>query len=84
MALLLVVAEREERRAIRRERLFRDRTNPLDSLNDQEIYSRYRFTRNGIVQVLDRITASLEPETQVYGLTLTLNLNKILKFKALS
>ncbi len=65
MALLLVVAAREERSAIRRERLFRDRTNPLESLNDQEIYSRYRFTRHGIVQVLDRITASLEPETWV-------------------
>ena len=35
-------------RAIRRERIFRDRENPLEILNDEQLYSKYRFTRDGI------------------------------------
>ncbi len=64
MALLLL-ADREERRALRRECLFRDRRNPLDSLNDQEIIRRYRFTRQGILRLLDRVGDQLQHETRV-------------------
>ena len=50
-------------RALRRERLFRDRRCPLDTLTDDEIYRRYRFTRNGIVGLLERV--ELEHDTKV-------------------
>ncbi|XP_038057592.1 putative nuclease HARBI1 [Patiria miniata] len=63
MALMLL-ADREARRAIRRERLFRDRRNPLDSLNDEEILTRYRFTRHGVFQVLERVADELESDTR--------------------
>lgn len=62
MALMLLF-DAEARRALRRERLFRDRRNPLDALTDSEIYQRYRFTRNGIVRLLERV--ELERDTKV-------------------
>ena len=64
MALLLL-AEREHRRALRRERLFRDRTNPLDTLAELEIRSRYRFTREGVFCVLEELGDVLEHRTRV-------------------
>lgn len=45
----------ETRRAIRRERVFRDRTNPLDSLDDLQLYSRYRFHRNEVLEMVQKI-----------------------------
>ena len=50
------------RRAIRRERIFRNRENPLETLTDEQLYSKYRFTRDGIhflcenCEGLDQIT----------------------------
>ena len=35
-------------RALRRERIFRDRENPLEVLTDEQLYSKFRFTRDGI------------------------------------
>ena len=31
-----------------RDRVFRDRTNPLDTFNDADLVKRYRFSRVGI------------------------------------
>ena len=42
-------------RAFRRERVFRDRIDPLDNLNDEELYTKYRFSRNGILFLTDLI-----------------------------
>ena len=35
-------------RALRRERVFRDRENPLEILTDDELYRKFRFSRDGI------------------------------------
>ena len=43
------------RRAIRRERVFRDCTNPLDSLDDLQLYSRYRFHHNEPLEIVQEI-----------------------------
>ena len=42
-------------RAIRRERVFRERCNPLAEFDDGELYSRYRFDRNGVLFITDLI-----------------------------
>lgn len=47
MLPFLAISDNENYR-LRQLRIFRDRTNPLDSLNDQEIYERYRFSREVI------------------------------------
>ena len=48
---------------LRRERIFRDRSNPLDKYNDDEMYEHYRFTRRGILHVLDRLAPQLDRQT---------------------
>ena len=50
---------------MRRERLFRDRRNPLHTLTDEEIIRRYRFTRHGITQLLERVGRQIQHATQV-------------------
>lgn len=45
--------EEEVQRHMRRERVFRDRSNPLDSYNDDLLYKRYRFDRASILGIVD-------------------------------
>jgi hypothetical protein len=42
-------------RAMRRERVFRDRENPIDYFNDDQLYVRYRFGRRNILFILSLI-----------------------------
>ena len=51
------------RRAIRRERVFRDRTNPLEIYDDQQLIERYRFNRQSILRLTDVLMESLESST---------------------
>ena len=62
MALQLILME--NRRALRRERVFRDRKNPLDEYDDVEMYKKYRFTRFGSLHIIDRVEAHLHHPTQ--------------------
>jgi hypothetical protein len=39
------------RRAMRRERIFRDRTNPLEIYDDLELLEGFRFDRRTILQI---------------------------------
>ena len=50
--------------AIRRECIFRDRLNPLDIFDDTELYSRFRFDREGIMMIIDLLDAELSHLTQ--------------------
>ena len=47
------------RRALRRERLFRDRNNPLDFYDDVELYNKFRFRRENIFTVIDELADGL-------------------------
>ena len=38
---------------IRRDRVFRDRTNPLDMYDDIELFQRFRFPRRELLEVID-------------------------------
>lgn len=40
-------------RALRRERVFRDRTNPVEVYNDSDLYSKFRLTRHAILELTD-------------------------------
>ena len=62
MAFMLLL--QENRRALRRERVFRDRKNPLDSYDDTEMYSKYRFTRLGCIILIDLFAEGLEHPTK--------------------
>ena len=64
MALTHLLMQNEYRRAMARERVFRDRTNPLDIFNDQKLYKRYRFSRKGCMFLIDLLSPELEPATQ--------------------
>ena len=50
--------------SLQRQRVFRDRMNPLDSLSDEELYTKYRFTRNGILFLIDILEPHLKRATK--------------------
>ena len=50
-------------RALQRERVFRDITNPLDTYSDTKMHKYYRFTRNGVMRVIDILEPHLRPQT---------------------
>ena len=60
MAYLLLLVER----ARRRERVFRDRTQPLDIYDDVDMFKKYRFNRAGVTYLIDRLGGHLEHQTQ--------------------
>ena len=51
------------RRALRRERVFRDRTKPLDIYDDFELIDKYRFDRQSIMMICDMLHDDLESST---------------------
>lgn len=62
MAAFLLIRE-QQRNHLRRNRVFRDRLNPLDAYNDTEIIARYRLSRPMIMELYDEIGEPLEPAT---------------------
>jgi hypothetical protein len=65
MAFLLhqEVVEAEAEAAFRRERVFRDRLNPLDYLRDFEIVERYRLPRHFIFEIIDLVRDDVDRPT---------------------
>ena len=61
---LFMIEEDENRRALRRDRVFRDRLNPLDVYDDVEILRRYRFTRPVLLEVIDLLEDDISPFTR--------------------
>ena len=56
--------ERVNQRARRRERIFRDRTNPLDLWTDEEMHAKYRFSRLSCLQIIDLLHDQLQHPTR--------------------
>ncbi len=52
------------RRQFRRNRVIRDRTNPLDVYNDNEVFERYRFSRVRIFELEEDLRVDLEHQSQ--------------------
>ncbi|XP_062570042.1 putative nuclease HARBI1 [Saccostrea cucullata] len=61
MALLQAILEENK---IRKNRIFRDRLNPLDAYDDAEILSRYRMTRHCLMDVIDMVRKDVSHETK--------------------
>ena len=53
----------EVRTAMRRERIFRNRTNPLEIYDDLELFERFRFDRRTILQIAQLLQDDLESST---------------------
>ena len=64
MAVALILLEREERRALRRQRVFRDRLHPLDTYDDTDLIQRYRVTRPVLLEVIDLVDDDIAPYTR--------------------
>ena len=48
------------RRALRRERVFRDRTKPLNIYDDFELIDKYRFDRQSIMMICDMLPGAIK------------------------
>ena len=56
----LILPRYRQRRLLRRNRIFRDRTNPLDKFNDLELFWQFRFRRADILQITNELKEELE------------------------
>ena len=63
MAVHVALLHQQNNR-VRRPRVFRDRTHPLDAYNDVEIIERYRLPRPLIIELHDLIQNDIEPQTR--------------------
>ena len=64
MAALQILLGERIAAGLRRERVFRDRNYPLDNFNNEEMFERYRFTRRGVMQLMDTFSADLNRPTR--------------------
>ena len=60
MAAVLLALDEEYENAFRKERVFRDRTNPLDSMDDEEIIAKYKLSRELIFHLIDDLQDDLQ------------------------
>ena len=60
----ILAHDRRNRHFLRRDRIFRDRTNPLDTLTDGELLGKYRLTRQGIIFLCNMLQEQLGRSTQ--------------------
>lgn len=62
---MAAMVEEAVRRGLRRERVFRDRANPLDAYCDTELRKRYRFSHRGCIYLVhvDLLHVELEHPT---------------------
>lgn len=63
MAAAMLLIDNEARRALRRQRVFRDRLHPLDAYDDTELLRRYRVTRPVLTEIIDLIQDDIQPVT---------------------
>ena len=55
---------RQLRRVVRIERVFQDRLNPLEILSDEEVFRRYRFRGQTIMDIVEVVFPFLERPTK--------------------
>ena len=68
-------------RSLRRQRIFRDRLNPLDYLDDNQVHTKYRFSRQGILFLCDILEDKLRrPTNRSYALPVHLQVLTALSY----
>ncbi|XP_053391971.1 uncharacterized protein LOC128554686 [Mercenaria mercenaria] len=67
MAALIALLDDRNRRALRRERVFRDHSEVLDTFSDQDLIARYRFDRNCIFEIIDKVRGDVTLPTNRGG-----------------
>ena len=83
MAVFLYLANNQRHRRAQIGRVFRDRTNPLDTLNDEEIRSRYRLDRPRILSLCELLTPHLtRPTNRSQALPVSLQVMTALRYFA--
>ena len=60
-------AQIQYRRAFRRNRLIRDRKNPLDFCDNVKLRERFRFRRCDIFELVDDLNPDLDTDMNIYG-----------------
>ena len=81
----VVVWISQHRRNLKRNRVFRDRKNPLESTmyDDVELYAKFRFRRHDILTIADEMRDDLEcPDTRQGPLPATLQVIVALRMYA--
>ena len=56
----VVVWRSKHRRNLKRNRVFRDRRNPLDTYDDVELYDKFRIRRHDILTIVDELQDDLD------------------------
>ena len=78
-----VVVAHRYRGNLQRERVFRDRTNPLEIYDDIELHARFRFRRIHILSIVDEVWDAIEyPVTRQGSLSGLLQVLIALRFFA--
>lgn len=70
------------RRNLRRNRIFRDRSNPFDKFDDVELFRKFRFRRMDIIAITDSIQDELAHPNRRGALTPLLQVLVALRFYA--
>ena len=70
------------RRALRRERVFKDRTHPLEIYNDEQVYRKFRFYRQFIFNLAKELRDDIEFPLPSGSLTPVLQVCLSLRFYA--
>ena len=79
----VVVWRSQHGKNLRRNRVFRDRKNPLDMYDDGESYDKFRFRRHDILTIVDELRDDLEyPDTRQGSLPATLQVIVALRMYA--
>ncbi|XP_071944610.1 putative nuclease HARBI1 [Antedon mediterranea] len=82
MALPMIGLGIIDRERPRIERIFRDRTHPLDAYNDDELYRKYRFPRAEILMLTDLIINHLRQSNKNHSVPPVLQVCTALRFYA--
>ena len=81
MAVALFIVQEEYNRAMRRERSFCDRSDPLDAMSDEELISKYRLNRECIFNLVEELNDDLKsPTRRNYALLSYLQVLTALRF----
>ena len=80
MAVALFIVQEEYNHAMRRERSFCDRSDPLDAMSDEELISKYRLNRECIFNLVEELNDLKSPMRRNYALLSYLQVLTALRF----